>query len=73
MMAFSALTLLVACQEEHPACKKWVTCLQQGANDLHLVQLKPLPPHYLVLHYNPEWLIYLFVPVTKVVPIKGPV
>ena len=47
--AFSALTLLVGWQEEHPACKKtewWgagvVICLQQGA-DLHKAQLMSLP------------------------------
>jgi len=45
---FSALTLLVGRQEEHPACKKtewWVAgvviCLEQGA-DLHMTQLMPL-------------------------------
>jgi len=39
--AFSALTLLVGRQEEHPACKKlsggvlaWFICLERGA-DLH--------------------------------------
>ena len=49
MCAFSALTLLVGCQEGHPACKKteWlgsgmVICLERGA-DLHMVQLMPLP------------------------------
>jgi len=48
-VAFSALTLLVGRQEEHPACKKteWsdadaVICLEQGA-DLHMAQLMPLP------------------------------
>jgi len=37
--------------EGHPACKKterWgtgvVICLERGANDLHMVQLMPLPP-----------------------------
>ena len=47
--AFSALTLLVGRQEEHPACKKtewWgvgvVICLERGA-DLHMFQLMPLP------------------------------
>jgi len=46
--AFGALTLLVAWQEGHPACKKqwWgagvVVCLEQGA-DLHTAQLVPLP------------------------------
>jgi len=32
-----------------------VICLQQGANDLHMVQLMPLPPHHLSLQQNPEW------------------
>ena len=32
-----------------------VICLEQGVNDLHMVQLMPLPPHHLLLHYNPEW------------------
>jgi len=27
-----------------------VICLQQGANDLHMVQLMPLPPHHLSLY-----------------------
>ena len=47
--AFSALTLLVGRQEEHPACKncKWwcvgvVICLERGADCLHMVQLMPL-------------------------------
>ena len=30
-----------------------VVCLEQGANDLHIVQLMPLPPHHLLLHRNP--------------------
>jgi len=25
-----------------------VTCLERGANDLHMVQLMPLPPHHLL-------------------------
>jgi len=46
--AFSALTLLVARQEGHPACKKqqWgagvVIYLERDA-DLHMTQLMPLP------------------------------
>ena len=32
-----------------------VICLEQGANDLHMVQLMPLPPHHLLLQQNPEW------------------
>ena len=40
--------LLVGWQEGHPACKYWVVrywrvCLERGANDLHMVQLMPLP------------------------------
>ena len=48
--AVSALTLLVGCQEAHPACKtEWwgvdvVICLEQGANCLHIVKLMPLHP-----------------------------
>jgi len=48
------MRLLVGRQEEHPACKKmsdhvlsWF-CLERGANDLHMVQLMPLPPHHLL-------------------------
>jgi len=46
-----AFTLLVGHQEGHLAHKKiewWgagvVICLEQSANDLHSVQLMPLPP-----------------------------
>jgi len=49
--AFGALTLLVGCQEEHPAWKKisdevlmcMVICLERRADCLHMVQLVPLP------------------------------
>jgi len=27
-----------------------VICLQRGANDLHMVQLMPLPPRHLLFH-----------------------
>jgi len=33
-----------------------VICLEPGANDLHMVQLMPLPPHH---QQNPEWFILL--------------
>ena len=67
LFAFSALTLLVGRQEGHLACKKnmewWgadmVICLERGADDLHMVQLMPLPPHHLLLLQNPEWFILL--------------
>jgi len=59
---FSALTLLVACQEEHPACKKFewcsagiVICLEWGADDLHVVQLMSLLPPHLSLPLVAEW------------------
>jgi len=32
-----------------------VICLEQGTNDLHIIQLMPLPPHHLLLQRNPEW------------------
>jgi len=36
-----------------------VICLQQGANDLHMVQLMPLPPDHLLLQKKPEWFTFL--------------
>jgi len=36
-----------------------VICLVQAANDLHIVQLMLLPPHHLLLQYNPEWFTFL--------------
>jgi len=42
-------TLMVGRQEEHPV--RWgagmVICLERGTNDLHMVQLMPLPPYHL--------------------------
>ena len=32
--------------------------MEQGANDLHMAQLMPLPPRHLLLHENPEWLSF---------------
>ena len=34
-------------------------CLERGANDLHMVQLMPLPPRHLLLQQNPQWFILL--------------
>ena len=31
-----------------------VIYLERGANDLHTVQLMPVPPHHLLLHENPD-------------------
>jgi len=46
---FSAMTLLVRHQEEHPACKKFewcgagmVICLERGADDLHMIHCHPI-------------------------------
>jgi len=36
-----------------------VICLERGANDLHMVQLIPLPPYRLLLQYNPESFTFL--------------
>jgi len=49
--------LLVGWQEEHLACKKlsdemlvWLSIWSEVQNDMHMVQLMPLPPHHLLLH-----------------------
>jgi len=50
VFAFSALTLLIGRQEEHPACKNCVMrywCLERGADCLHMVKLMPLHPQTL--------------------------
>ena len=36
-----------------------VICLESGANDMHMVELMPLPPHHLLLQSNPEWFTFL--------------
>jgi len=34
----------------------WLSiCLEQGANDLRMVQLMQLPRHLLLIHWNPDW------------------
>ena len=48
-----------------------VICLERGANDLHMVQLMPLPPHHLLLQQNPEGLTFWYRP-TQVVLEKRP-
>jgi len=75
-LAFSALTLLVARQEGHPACKKkwWgtgmVICLERGA-DVHMAQLMPLP--LTVSCFSKIQIGFTFlVPAHPVVPEKGP-
>ena len=57
-------SLFAGQREKHPSRNRlsdgWsagvVVCLERSANDLHMGQLIPLPPHHLFLRYNPEWL-----------------
>ena len=62
--AFSALTLLVGHQEEHPACKNWVMrcwCGYLSGARCRLFAYGPadataIPkPHHLLSHINPDW------------------
>jgi len=63
-VTFSALTLLVGCQEEHLVRKKLsvvvvvdvVICQEQGAYDLHMIQLMPLPPIISCFINTQEWI-----------------
>ena len=61
-IAFSVLTLL----EDDPARKKrdevlaWFICLEQGANDLHMVQLMPLPLHHLCFSKTQNGLVFWY-------------
>ena len=48
-----------------------VICMERGANDLHMVQLMPLPLRRLLLQQNPEWFI-LLVPAYPGCPRKRP-
>jgi len=55
-VAFSSLTLLVGGRKDILTVKTgwWgsgvVICLKRDANNLHMVQLMPLPPYHLLLH-----------------------
>ena len=62
--AFSALTLLVGRQEEHPACKNWVMrcwCGYLSGARCRLFAYGPadataMPkPHHVLPHLNPDW------------------
>jgi len=57
LCAFSAMKLMVWCQEEHPASKKlsdevlaWLSVWSKMQNDLHVVQLMLLPSQHHLLH-----------------------
>jgi len=80
LFAFSALTLLVGCQEgQHPACKNLLSdevlaWLSSGAKcniGLHMVQLMPLPPHHICFSKIQNGLSFWY-QLTRVVPAKGP-
>ena len=36
-----------------------IICLKRVADDLHMVQLMPLPSHHLLLQWSPEWFTFL--------------
>ena len=63
--AFSTLTLFVGGRKGiWPVKTDWwgigmVICLEWGANNLHMVQLMPLPPHHLLLQQNTEGFTFL--------------
>jgi len=74
--AFSALTLLVGRQEEHPACKKteqWgagmVTCLERDAG-LHMADATAT--HCLFASVKSRLVLPFWYLLTRVVPEKGP-
>jgi len=61
-LAVSALTLLVGRQEQHSACEKLISevlgvdiCLERGANNLHMVQLMPLPSLSSLASLKSDW------------------
>jgi len=74
--AFSALMQLVGQQEEHPAHIRagvvWCWhCLTRGANDMHMVQLMPLPPHHLCFNKIQNSLSFWYRAIAKL-PAKKP-
>ena len=78
LFAFSVLTLLVGWQEEQPAHKNWAMRCWHGylsertANDLHMVQLMPLPPHHLCFSKIHNGLrLSFWNRLTRIVPDKG--
>jgi len=65
--AFRALTLLVGCEDEHPACKNcvmrcWYGCLSGAWYGLFAygpADATAIPkPHHLLLHLNPDWFYF---------------
>jgi len=70
---FSALTLLVGCQEEHPACKHWMMSVWSKVQIVCMwsswCQCIPKPRH-LLPHLNPDW--FFWYRLTQVVPENRP-
>jgi len=70
---FSALTLLVGCQEEHPACKHWMMSVWSKVQIVCMwsswCQCIPKPRH-LLPHLNPDW--FFWYRLIQVVPKNRP-
>jgi len=48
-----------------------VICLERDANNLHMVQLMPVPPHHFLLHKKPEWLSFWYRLIQEAPPALG--
>ena len=73
LWSFSALKLLVGRQRGHLTHKKfdwWVAgvviCLERGVNDLHMVQLMPLPLRHLLLREKSRMVLPFWYRLTQV-------
>jgi len=49
-----------------------VICLEQGADNLHMVELMPLPPDHLLHHLNSDWFNLPGAGLTRLSWKKGP-
>jgi len=65
--AFSASTLLVGCQKEHPVCNTlsdkvlvWLSVWSKVQIVFRMVQLMPLPSRHLLPRLNPDWFYFSF-------------
>ena len=79
--AFSALTLLVGCQEGHPACKNWVMrcwCGYLSGARCRLFAYGPADAtaitkhHHLLSQLNLDWFLHFWCRLTQVVLEKRP-
>jgi len=69
--AFSALTLLVGCKKSSDEVLAWFS-LERGANDLHMIQLMPLPLHHLFFSLKSSKVLRFWYQLTQVVLEKRP-